>query len=82
MEPDKNDLESKNSFPSIPSNDLDDENPYREEPKKNEKVGKVDTINIDPEKGNISDQLGLEFDYPTQTKVFAETDNIQKNLDF
>ena len=84
MEPNNNDSEpkeSKDSFPSIPSNDLDDENPYREESKKVEKIGKVATVDIDPEKGNISDQLGLEFDYPTQTKVFSETDNIEKNLD-
>ena len=84
MEPNNNDSEpkeSKDSFPSIPSNDLDDENPYREESKKIEKIGRIATVDIDPEKGNISDQLGLEFDYPTQTKVFSETDNIEKNLD-
>ena len=84
MEPNNNDSEpkeSKDSFPSIPSNDLDDENPYREESKKVEKMGRVATVDIDPEKGNISDQLGLEFDYPTQTKVFSETDNIEKNHD-
>ena len=81
MEP-NNEPEKKDSFPSIPSNDLDDENPYREEEPKKEKIlSKTDTINLDPEKGNISDQLGLEFDYPTQTKVFSETDNIEKNLD-
>jgi len=81
MEP-NNEPEKKDSFPSIPSNDLDDENPYREEEPKKEKIlSKTDTINLDPEKGNISDQLGLEFDYPTQTKVFAETDNIEQNLD-
>ena len=84
MEPNNNNSEpkeTKDSFPSIPSNDLDDENPYREDVKKNEIVGKVNTLDLDPEKGNISDQLGLEFDYPTQTKVFAESDNIEKNLD-
>ena len=80
MDP-KDENEGKDGFPSIPSNDLDDENPYREEAQNKEIVKKVDTQDIDPEKGNISDQLGLEFDYPTETKVFKESNKINKNPD-
>ena len=80
MDP-KDENEGKDGFPSIPSNDLEDENPYREEAQNKEIVKKVDTQDIDPEKGNISDQLGLEFDYPTETKVFKESNKINKNPD-
>ena len=74
MDPNK---EIKEGFPSIPSNDLDDENPYVIKPENNNIFQKTDTIDLDPDKGNISDQLGLEFDYPTITKIFKH--NSQEN---
>ena len=80
MEP-KNDKETSDSFPSIPSNDLDDENPYKKEAENNI-FAKSETIKLDPEKDNISDQLGLEFDYPTETKVFGDKDKIANNLNY
>ena len=72
--------ESNESFPSIPSNDLDEENPYKSDSLNNQIVQKSDTLILDPVKDNISDQLGLEFDYPTETKVFGKKDDIDKNL--
>ena len=80
MEP-KNEKETSDSFPSIPSNDLDDENPYKKEAENNI-FAKSETIKLDPEKDNISDQLGLEFDYPTETKVFGDKDKIANNLNY
>jgi len=80
MEP-KNEKETSDSFPSIPSNDLDDENPYKKEAENNI-FAKSETIKLDPEKDNISNQLGLEFDYPTETKVFGDKDKIANNLNY
>ena len=80
MEP-KNDKETSDGFPSIPSNDLDDENPYKKEAENNI-FAKSETIKLDPEKDNISNQLGLEFDYPTETKVFGDKDKIANNLNY
>ena len=80
MDP-KNENEASEGFPSIPSNDLDDENPYKNDPEDKQNIQKSDTLVLDPVKDNISDQLGLEFDYPTETKVFGEKDKIEKHLD-
>ena len=75
MEP-NNEAGQDDSFPKIPSNDLDDdENPYKKDFENDNKFKKSDTIKLDPEKDNISDQLGLEFDYPTETKVFGDKEN-------
>ena len=74
MEP-NNEAAQDDSFPKIPSNDLDDENPYKKDFENDNKFQKSDTIKLDPEKDNISDQLGLEFDYPTETKVFGDKEN-------
>ena len=82
MDPNENKLENKDSFPSIPSNDLEFENPYCEQEQKEEpkqEPMRVPTALIDPEKGNISDQLGIEFDYPTETKVFGKSNNQDNN---
>ena len=78
MEP-KNDKGTADSFPSIPSNDLDDENPYNKNIENNNIFAKSDTIQLDPQRDNISDQLGLEFEYPTETKVFGKKDKIVDN---
>ena len=74
MEP-KKEEEQSDSFPKIPDNDFDDENPYKADFENVNKFKKSDTIKLDPEKDNISDQLGLEFDYPTQTNVFGNEEN-------
>ena len=74
MEP-NNEAAQDDSFPKIPDNDFDDENPYKADFENVNKFKKSDTIKLDPEKDNISDQLGLEFDYPTETKVFGDKEN-------
>ena len=74
MEP-KKEEEQSDSFPKIPDNDFDDENPYKADFENVNKFKKSDTIKLDPEKDNISDQLGLEFDYPTQANVFGNEEN-------
>jgi hypothetical protein len=81
------------SSKDVQKSDIDDYNPYRddnegeekeEKEKKEEKKDKKENeykesiFDIDPEKGNISEQLGelgTEFDYPTQTKIISNQDN-------
>ena len=88
MEP-KEEKNNQDEFPSIPSNDLEFDNPYKDIPEEKEKqnieVKRVATALIDPDKGNISDQLGLEFDYPSETNLFGnsnknENDNNINNI--
>ena len=48
---------------------------------------KENIFEIDPDKGNISEQLGMDFDFPTQNKVQAKEDspfpfNEGKNMEF
>ena len=88
------DKKNADDFPKIPSNDIEFENPYQDAPEKKEEIkkeenpkpepdkkeldSKIENINLDPNDGNISAQLGLEFDYPTQTNVFKDN-NAQFN---
>ena len=80
------DKKNEDNFPDIPTNDIEFENPYQDAPEKKEEIkkeenpnpkpdkkeldSKIENINFDPNDGNISAQLGLEFDYPTQNNVF------------
>ena len=65
--------------------DLDDDyNPYRDDKDddkedKDENEPKQNIFDIDPDKGNISEQLGMEFDYPTQTKIAKNQDDTPFN---
>ena len=67
-----------NNKDEIGNNDnLDDDyNPYREEVQKNNP-----SAFIDPEKGNISEQLGQDFCFPTDEEVNA-IDNNNQNTGF
>ena len=88
------DKKNEDNFPDIPTNDIEFENPYQDAPEKKEEIkkeespnpkpdkkeldSKIENINLDPNDGNISAQLGLEFDYPTQTNVL-QNNNSQFN---
>ena len=83
------------SLNDFPKSNTDDYNPYRDEvedeKKENTNIEKEDNrpvgelFNIDPDKGNISEQLGMQFDYPTeshfknddQSHTFNEPQNLQ-----
>ena len=71
--------------------DKEDYNPYRDDKddnNKNEDIPKQNLFEIDPDKGNISEQLGFELDFPTQThirineeenKIFNDAKNMEMN---
>ena len=66
---DPNKKYDNNDEPQLENNNNsdDDYNPYREDVKKNP------STYIDPEKGNISEQLGQDFCFPTDDEVNAVT---------
>ena len=84
-EDDKNDMKK---------DDIDEDNPYRNNVNDNkdkkdeieEKEPKKNIFEIDPDKGNISEQIGMDLDFPTRTKILKNMDapqvfNNAKNLE-
>jgi hypothetical protein len=78
----------------VKNDDLDDYNPYRDDFKekdikeeKKDDEPRENLFEIDPDKGNISEQLGLDLDYPTKTKIILNNQeksnpfNAAKNLE-
>ena len=69
----------------------DYENPFKNDDfdnkdEKDEKEPKQNIFEIDPDKGNISEQIGMDLDFPTRTKIFTNMDEPQsfnnaKNLE-
>ena len=77
-----------NASDDLKKSDSDDYNPYRDDneetnDKNNEHNNEQDSheniFKIDPEKGNISEQLGLDLDYPTQTKIVRHIEENSQN---
>ena len=91
---DSNDDKKKEETPlpnvsdDLKKSDLEDYNPYRDDneennDKNNEQNNEQDSheniFKIDPERGNISEQLGLDLDYPTQTKIVKHVEENSQN---
>ena len=78
----KSDIDDYNPYRDDNEGEEKEEKEKKEEKEeKKDKKGneyKESIFDIDPEKGNISEQLGelgTEFDYPTQTRIISNQDN-------